>query len=306
MGNKVNALSLRSYIFSKKNLNDFNWFINDKNFKYSILLHNSLKIEKFLTHFFLLQGFFIHKIFINKYYNNINISIEYYYNHIKYNILIIKLKLKKFVKFRNTKQLLKTKKINKYFFKKQHLILKLLKEKKLLRKKYFIFLFILNNFFFNITNTTIKLNLKNIFKNSYKINKLIKYKFLNYFFKFKRQNNFFNILQLFFCIFNNKSSKLLVDFLVFNLQKLKIKERNRWLYFIKTLLIFFQSFYKKKIIGIKILIKGRLGKSMRSRKTVIKVGNIPLNRLNVKISHNFNHFITKNGVYGIKVWICHI
>nr|YP_010377308.1 ribosomal protein S3 [Odontella aurita]QYB22957.1 ribosomal protein S3 [Odontella aurita] len=97
------------------------------------------------------------------------------------------------------------------------------------------------------------------------------------------------------------SSKLLSELLAFQLKVLK--KQTFFLITIKQILI---TFLKAKIFstkGIKIVIKGRLNGAPRARKTTILLGNISAQTFKSNINYNTNTSFTRNGTFGIKVWI---
>lgn len=100
----------------------------------------------------------------------------------------------------------------------------------------------------------------------------------------------------------NNSSRLLVEFLVIKLQN--VKHQNKILFYLKLIL---SDFIKKKLIivkGLKLIIRGRLNKSQRSRKKDIILGSIPLHSLKSKIDYFQSTVFTSVGTFGIKLWIC--
>ena len=64
--------------------------------------------------------------------------------------------------------------------------------------------------------------------------------------------------------------------------------------------------YNKKfsnILGCKIIIKGKFNGIPKSKKKTIKIGLIKLQKINSIISYNKITSFTRNGTFGIKVWI---
>ncbi|WP_458659087.1 30S ribosomal protein S3 [Candidatus Vidania fulgoroideorum] len=81
----------------------------------------------------------------------------------------------------------------------------------------------------------------------------------------------------------------------------KIKNRENYKNFLKKN---FDEILGDKIIGIKILISGRINGSDISNKEVYKKGVIPLQSYSSKIFYKNRHFMTKYGLIGIKIWFC--
>ena len=99
------------------------------------------------------------------------------------------------------------------------------------------------------------------------------------------------------------SSKMLTEFIAIQFQKIK-KRHGFFLSMLKTIFMHFIKSKFSKIKGIKITIKGRFNGALRANQKIIQIGSVPIQTLNAKI--NFNHSVafTKNGTFGIKLWIC--
>lgn len=128
------------------------------------------------------------------------------------------------------------------------------------------------------------------------INSLKRYKNQN-FFKFEEAINI-----IYICLTKKNTGSILSNYL-----KTVIKTLKRPKFFInfleKTLNIIF-SYKLSYAKGIKIIIKGRLSKSRRSKQVTIKVGSIPLQTFkNTTLNYSTSTVINKNGSLGIKVWI---
>ena len=138
---------------------------------------------------------------------------------------------------------------------------------------------------------------------------------------YKRLKNFVGVL------FNRRFS-LFIDFLKINTlfiqSKLPLKvylnvlgqifkilpkhKHNRFLLFLK---IVFQTLILNStsdssngnILGIKLLINGRLKGKPRSNLTCIQVGSTPIQSLSKNVDFAKTHVYTLNGVFGFKIWV---
>ena len=60
---------------------------------------------------------------------------------------------------------------------------------------------------------------------------------------------------------------------------------------------------ERGVLGIKVMVSGRLGGADMARREHSSEGKIPLSTLRADIDYGFTHAITTYGVIGIKVWI---
>jgi tRNA A-37 threonylcarbamoyl transferase component Bud32 len=106
---------------------------------------------------------------------------------------------------------------------------------------------------------------------------------------------------LMFSIQNN-SGKLLTNFISKNLPIIK-KEHNFFFYFLKESLkqVISQKF--SKVIGLKLIINGRINNAMRSKSKRIIINEISLNNISTKLDFSEAISFTKNGTLGIKLWL---
>jgi hypothetical protein len=98
------------------------------------------------------------------------------------------------------------------------------------------------------------------------------------------------------------SSRLLVEFLIIKLKF--IKTQNKVIFYLKLILTELVKKEIFKINGLKLIIKGRLNKSPRSRKKEIVLGSIPLQTIRTKIDYCQSTAFTSVGTFGLKLWIC--
>lgn len=120
---------------------------------------------------------------------------------------------------------------------------------------------------------------------------------------FKDSKFFFEGINVITLALNKKnSSELLAKFVSYQLTK---KKNNFFLKFLNRLLITLFANKLVKVKSIKIVIKGRLNRSPRSKKRVIFVGkkNMSLMSFNSNIQYFKTNSFSPNGTFGIKVWV---
>jgi ribosomal protein S3 len=121
--------------------------------------------------------------------------------------------------------------------------------------------------------------------------------------------------QLINTLFMVKSASLLAKFIALELPKVK-KRHVFWLSFLeKSMNSFWKlnlqsdnylrgfSFFKQKLVGIRVQIKGRLNGQDRKQKTSFSVGRLSLQELDVSIDYASEEALTRYGVFGVKVWV---
>ena len=57
--------------------------------------------------------------------------------------------------------------------------------------------------------------------------------------------------------------------------------------------------------GIKIQVSGRVGGAEMARSETVKEGRIPLHTFRADVDYCLTEALTKVGILGVKVWICH-
>ena len=97
------------------------------------------------------------------------------------------------------------------------------------------------------------------------------------------------------------SAKLIAEYI--SLEISLLKRHNFFLIFLKQVLSFLIKTKMFKIKGIKITVKGRFNNAPRSKTKIILIGNIPIQTLKKPINYHESTSYTKNGTFGIKVWI---
>ena len=57
--------------------------------------------------------------------------------------------------------------------------------------------------------------------------------------------------------------------------------------------------------GIKVQVSGRVGGAEMARSETVKEGRIPLHTFRADVDYCLTEALTKVGILGVKVWICH-
>lgn len=338
MGQKTNSNIFRLGIKQKEW--DSKYFEQNKE-EFTLYNYQNIQIQTYLKNFLNKNGLFLQKCKLHFNKNNLYIFISYFSTK-KSNIIINKEKPNQFIKFKNKarkkqKNSIKLQRNLKlsYFLKNQkqnkthehrNIKTKLDKIKRVrLLKKYKQSLnlknYITNENLIknNITEqileslslfTNKKFHIFLVFQNinrgiSLNLSKeeqnFLKKKFL--FLKRYSKNKFFKeSLNIIFIITKIKNSaKILAEFLA--LQISLLKRHNYFLIFLKTLLILFINSKFSKINGIKIVINGRFNGAPRAKNRLILIGNIPIQTIDNSIDYYQTTSYTRNGTFGIKVWI---
>nr|YP_004222752.1 ribosomal protein S3 [Glaucocystis nostochinearum]ADW83124.1 ribosomal protein S3 [Glaucocystis nostochinearum] len=141
--------------------------------------------------------------------------------------------------------------------------------------------------YLNIINNKIEINFKQSFI------KKIKKNTISILQKYLKKKIFLNIFTDKNCIINE-------DALISNLS-FEIKKTKNIKNIIKKLFIKIKNY--PQIIGLKILIKGRLTKNDQATIIYLQKGKIPFNTIKSNILFAKNWIITRRGTYGIKIWI---
>jgi hypothetical protein len=83
-------------------------------------------------------------------------------------------------------------------------------------------------------------------------------------------------------------------------------KHTRFFLFIKELFIKIvakKTNKKKKILGVKFLVNGKILGKLRSSSRLISVGSIPIRTISADIAFSQNHVYTLYGVFGFKFWV---
>lgn len=100
------------------------------------------------------------------------------------------------------------------------------------------------------------------------------------------------------------SSRLLAEFIAYQLVQLnRLKKQNFFLLFIKQFLMQSLNLGFSNILGLKIIIKGRMDGSSRAKRRRISIGAVSLQTQKAKIDYSTSTAFTRNGAFGIKVWV---
>lgn len=281
----------------------------------SFYLYKSLEIEKFIKRFFK-----IYKLIINdfklKYSNsNLEIFISYYTTMQSLKLLQKNLKVKSIViksKPNYKSKILKTKINSKSRFK----LISFFKQKLLTNTYSSNYTKITNNFseilleslsLFTKRKLKIKLILQNLNKGvSFRLEKHYSKNFKEILIKFRKFTKFFffketiNVLML--VIYKSVNLRLLTEFIAFQFSV--IKRHNTFLIFLKQALFALQNSRFSRVHGIKIIVKGRLNGAPRSRKSIVKVGSVPLQNFESNILTSKSTSYTPNGTFSISAWSC--
>jgi len=264
MGQKIN-----SNIFRLGLKNNLQWKTKyiEKNFEESTLyIYNDIKIQNYLNRIFKLNGLIIHNC--KHWYSNTNLKLYISYYVIQSNTLMF---------YDNSTEL------------------KLLLDQIIICIK----LFVNNKFNVKIDIKTQNLNEKyqNILENTFqkRIEKLR---------RFKNNPIFKELVYIIILTYVEKtSSKLLANFIAMQFKKIK-KRHGFFLFLLKTILLQFLKSKFSHIKGLKLVIKGRFNGALRANTKILKIGEVPIQSINSKIDYTITTAYTKNGTFGIKLWIC--
>jgi len=269
MAQKINANLFR------KSLQNSEWtskYQNTNKEETSLFIFKNIKIEKYITNLFRFYGFFI-----------TSYQIDFYKSQLKIYISFIKNPFYKNVEIKKTNKKLFYKHLTKTFL-----------------------ITVLTNYYNVKVNLKLK-DLTNTFENNlikFKSVRMEHRKLLKNLRRFKNYDNFLGITKLIFIVLSNrKSTKLLSNFMSY-LISIQKKKHYHVLIFIKNILNIVLKSKLSKILGIKIQISGRINNRRKSKRKVITLGNLPIQSLNSYIDYTESKSYTKNGTFGIKVWIC--
>lgn len=82
-----------------------------------------------------------------------------------------------------------------------------------------------------------------------------------------------------------------------------LKRHNYFLTFVKRIATLFISFKTSKVKGIKISISGRFNRAPRAKTRIITAGDVPTQTISKSIDYHEATSYTKNGTFGIKLWV---
>jgi ribosomal protein S3 len=292
MGQKKNS---KIFSLSLKNAEWESKYIEKNIEESSSLLHKNVEARNYLTQIFKLHGLTLHSC-----------AIDYTQKSINFFILFFE------------------KKTETGIFYKQHL--KKLKRKKMpsMSTSGNALLYINSKeLIFHIVSTILIKNLSLFFKNrtinikvqslnekfAFLLRKNVSYyktiqRVARTFKRFTKDKVFKELIKVFFiATFEKDSSKLIAKSISRYFTKHK-KRHGLIIFFLKKILLDLQSLNFSKIKGMKIIINGRFNGAQRSNRKIIKVGIVPLQSFVSTVSYFEDVAYTKNGTFGIKVWIC--
>lgn len=125
--------------------------------------------------------------------------------------------------------------------------------------------------------------------------------------RFRRFRFFSNMVYLVNVLIRVRSANLFAQGLRIELERLESRRKNRDVWrlvgFIKRLL---ELFKRDSVLGMRVYLKGRFNGRKRTRLVKIASGAMPYNTIKAKIDYACSKAVTKNGSYGIKVWVCYM
>lgn len=150
-------------------------------------------------------------------------------------------------------------------------------------------------------------NLAKQFENSITKSKLNRLEYKNLVKKlrvFKNYPNSREVIQMAFIVVTNRnSSKLLAKALGYLVTGQK-RRHSYILSFIKKLFSVLIVSKLSRIIGLRLLIAGRLNGFPRAKIRLLKIGSVPLQSFDASVHYSEEVAYTPNGTFGIKVWTC--
>jgi len=97
------------------------------------------------------------------------------------------------------------------------------------------------------------------------------------------------------------SANLLANFLAKQLKGLK--RHNHFLIFLKRTLNYLIVLRFSNVKGVKVIVSGRVNGAPRARSKIIVAGDVPTHSLDRDIDYVQETAFTKNGTFGIKIWV---
>lgn len=293
----------------------------------SLIVFKDLKIKEYLEQLMIKNGLILHQYKMHVNNNTLYLYVSYFIClKSTYLINLItsdqKIKLNKINKhkykhvYQKTKN---TKKSSKTIIKQKDFISKtiykrcsILKKQKNDRNDFYLNDFKTNNFseqilealnLFTNRNYNTYLTFRNLNSNlTVKLKKEIWRKKLLQLKRYKKQEFFKESINVILIVLKSKNSaELFAKFLTKYISTLK--KHFYFILFIKQALNLFLTSDLSKIIGVKIIINGRLNGKPRARNNIIIVGNMPTQTLKTNIDYYQSTAFSSNGTLGIKVWI---
>jgi len=295
---------------SKSNLDNYSWKSKYNLFNKedsSLLFYDEINIIRYIERFFALHGLLIYDCRCERSFKQLDIVINYYsqlkvsqfvkireINNYSNNTLSLKdfINLKKKEKFKNYNP--KSKKSDLKFSKTRKSFVEQLQESLYLyTNKQLIINLILTNVNRSMSFDNFKYSETMVIKKLLiRLRKYRSYKNIN-------MREFINV---FLIILRKKNSaNFLANFLASQLRL--FKRHNQLFNFVKYSLTLFIESSISRLKGIQIVIKGRLNRKMRAKKTIIRIGQVPIQTLNNNMDYGQSVSYTPYGTFGIKVWV---
>lgn len=281
MGQKVN-----STIFNLSSINSEykSKYLSKNEIESTLFLYKDIEIKNYIDRVFEMYGFIVQNIKINYSETKIKIFLKFYNRRSKKKISNLPSKIS------NSSKVLTTYLVNNYILPGLNLYLK---------------------------NSKIELKIQNLnekFKNNFlkRRNDIRNYKknikVFKRFTKARHYNReFINnrefIKAILVALYEKDSAKLIAKIVSLNLKNKQT--RQFYLFFIlKTVIKYGLKSKYSNIKGFKFAVKGRFNKRPRAKKFLMQLGQIKLNSFNSNVSYYEETTYTKNGTFGIKVWVC--
>lgn len=292
MGQKKNStifsLSLKNSKWKSK-------YIEKNTEESSSLLHKNVETRNYLTQIFKLHGLTLHSCVIDYTQKSINFFILFFEKETETNVFykqhLKKLKRKRKTAISTSENTLLYKNSKELIF---HIVNKIL----------------IKNLSLFFKNRSINIKVQNLNeKFAFLLRKNVSYykalqQIARTFKRFTKDKVFKELIKVFFiALFEKNSAKLIAKSISRYFTRHK-KRHGLIIFFLKKILLDLESLKFSKIKGMKIIINGRFNGAQRSNRKIIIVGIVPLQSFISTVSYFEDTAYTKNGTFGIKVWIC--
>jgi len=126
----------------------------------------------------------------------------------------------------------------------------------------------------------------------------------------RRLNLFIDFLKIMVLFAFNKVSLNVFLFIICQIfRNLSKTKHTKFLLFIRELFFFLINFNLNdknnnySIVGLKLVINGKIKGKTRATSTCIKKGSVPIQSLNKKIEYSKSHVFTRYGAFGFQLWV---
>ncbi len=124
---------------------------------------------------------------------------------------------------------------------------------------------------------------------------------------FKRTPFAADLVQTSILLLNNQATAhLFSTFLVLMFSRLTKRQHSRFFVFLKKFfkgILTHSQIFNGSILGIRLLISGKLSGKTRAQSFAVNVGQVPTQTLDCKIDYSFVPAFTMMGTFGFKLWI---